>query len=337
MPRIHNRRGLAREGQGARPPRNRILPTTTLASIGRPRGPRNWSRQNDSLVDRGDLTIFVDLDAVHGRRRGAGAGRGRPYPTPAILLAAVVQVVFHEPLRQAEGTTRMLWRLLGLTGRHPDYTTICRRRTTLDLDWGPPPPGGHVLIIDATGIRLDARRGWADDKPGADQRRGRYLKLHLGMDATTGLVLAAVITEADGAGSGDASCGPDLIDAAADWLGVEGWLDGGIGDGAYDAKSCYERIRRRGRGPWLAPPPDNARLGVDPIRDLHVGAQRRLGTKLWKERSGYHTRSLVESWNGAAKATVGLASRAHSFETQAAEVLTQVWVYHAGVVRCPIR
>jgi hypothetical protein len=332
--RIKSSRAVAREGQGSRlSPRQKLPLAPKVAPVAVPRPPRDWAAQDAKLVAAGTLTVFVDMDAVSGRRKGAGAGRGCPYPDTAVQMVVASAVLFKLPLRQAEGFGSMLWGLLGLAGRSPDYTTISRRRRTLELDWPEPSPGGHTLIVDGTGVRLDGGHGWAEDKPGAkkgDRRRRKYLKLHLGIDAATGEMLAAIITESAGTGSGDVSVGPELIDEAAGFLQrcvTPAWLVGGIGDGAYDSVSCYHRMRVKGRGPWVAPPASDAVRGRDPARDRHLAAIARRGLVAWKKEVGYHQRSLVESANHSLKTTVGLASRCRNFESQAAEIATQLWVW----------
>jgi hypothetical protein len=245
-----------------------------------------------------------------------------------IELAVVVSHLYRLPLRQTEGMIRGWFRYSGLDlSLVPDHTTICRRRRNIPPPALPARSGPVVLILDATGCSVRTASGWMFDKPGAsDTRRNRYVKLHAGIDAATGVPVAAVVTGSHGPGSGDASQGPVLIGQAADHLDGTGHLDGGLGDGAYDTRGCYHAMNTKGRGMWLAPPSQRARTGVHPTRDRHIAGIRRHGDS-YLDRSGYHQRSTVEAFFGAVKRTVGLTSRARTFDQQARDIGWQVALY----------
>jgi hypothetical protein len=172
-------------------------------------------------------------------------------------------------------------------GNVPDYTTICRRRGEID-----PPDvasvstgAGVVVIIDSTGARLDSRAGWVDDKPGGDHRRGKYLKVHVGIDADTGVIVSWDITKAFGSRTGDPSVAPALIyQAAMVARTCAAHVDGGLGDGAYDAVGCYQALRRAG-GRWYAPLSACASRGRHPDRDRHIDGVARLG-EVYDDRLG---------------------------------------------------
>jgi hypothetical protein len=312
--------------------------TPPIPKIANPRPDRNWRKQNNSLVDRGNLTILVDPGCLGQRDVGPGAGKGRPYPDAVIIMAVAVASIYHLPLRQTQGFLQMIAQLLGLAGEVPDYSTLCRRRRRLTLPWSKPPTGDRTILIDATGASLTHRHGWGEDKPGktGKRKRGKYVKIHCGIDSQTGQVLALVLTESQGAGSADSVVGPDLVTEASEFLGDEGQLVGGIGDGAYDSRYIYSRMHRQG-GRWLAPLPGRPRSGRHPDRDEYVVYLKRKGLKLFKKHTGYHQRSLVESWNAGAKATVRLSSQAHQFESQSAEILGQIWAYDTMLQAAPIR
>jgi hypothetical protein len=71
------------------------------------------------------------------------------------------------------------------------------------------------------------------------------------------------------------------------------------GDGAYDTKGCHEAITQRG-AQAIIPTRKNAKLWKDQrpgaeARNAIFHATRRLGRRIWKKRTGYHKRSLVET------------------------------------------
>jgi hypothetical protein len=230
-------RGLARDGYVGKPKSKRVVPPP-VKKVAQARVPRDWTAQNRRLVERGDVTIWVDLSDIGARGVGVGAGSGRPYPEVAIRLCVVVMAPYHLPLPslgsgQAEGFTRMLLRGVGASLPTPDYATICRRRR--GLTWEPPElRKGHSIVVDATGITVRSTGAWLRDKH-RNKSKTKFVKLHAAIDCDTGEFLSTWITEADGKGSGDVSVGPRLIREAAQFChGPPGIL----GDRAYDAKSC---------------------------------------------------------------------------------------------------
>ncbi len=120
-------------------------------------------------------------------------------------------------LRQAEGLIGSVVGLLGLAPRVPDHTTSSRRAATPEV---PRPPwsgsgsgadgreagsgsgaGGREAepvhpLVDGTGLRLCGAGEWPLEKHGTRTRRSRR-KLHPGVDADTGRILASALTDRD--------------------------------------------------------------------------------------------------------------------------------------------
>src|ERR1043165_8354892 len=129
--------------------------------------------------------------------------------------------------------------LLGLTLRVPDHTTLSRRAATVD---GPQPRrprpevGGTAellhLLVHSTGLKLCAPGEWLIEKHGTKTRRS-WRKLHLGVDADTGQIVAAALTgpEAD-----DGDQVSPLLDQVA------GPVASVTGDGAYDQEGVYASV-----------------------------------------------------------------------------------------------
>ena len=86
---------------------------------------RNWPQYEAGLKRRGDLTLWPDEAAIAGwqaPRRTTPGGQPR-YSDLAIELVLTLRLVFHLGLRQAEGFTYSVLRLLGLELSVPDHTT----------------------------------------------------------------------------------------------------------------------------------------------------------------------------------------------------------------------
>ena len=71
-----------------------------------------------------------------------------------------------------------------------------------------------------------------------------------------------------------------------------------------------------------------AKKGLNPTRDQYIQECAGKGTKKWKQDSGYHARSLVESDIGALKALTGHTSRARTLEGATAEAFARVVLYN---------
>ena len=90
---------------------------------------RNWREYEAGLTRRGYLTLWLDEAAMagwHAPRRTTPGGQAW-YSDAAVELALTLRLVFHLALRQAEGFTASVLRLLGQELRVPDHTTLSRR------------------------------------------------------------------------------------------------------------------------------------------------------------------------------------------------------------------
>ena len=113
-------------------------------------------------------------------------GGQRRYSDLAIENALTLRLVFHLPLRQAEGFLGALFSVMGVDLSAPDHTTLSRRGQHLDPTLRPVPTGeGLPLIVDSTGLSMGGEGEWAAAKHGAHGKRG-WKKLHLGVDAAGG-------------------------------------------------------------------------------------------------------------------------------------------------------
>ena len=174
-------------------------------------------------------------------------------------------------------------------------------------------PAGGVILIDGTGVQLRFRHEWARVKYNHHGRH-RFVRVTATCDAKTGVWSAAAVTSDRGDGAGEVSQVPALLAAQAQHPDVL------IGDGAYDTKGCYQTAREHDIR-LIVPPHCNAKPGLDPDRDVTLRAVRQLGTKQWKQKTGYHTRSLVESGFGSYKTQLGSVTTARTLPAARADVL----------------
>src|SRR3954470_21329523 len=201
----------------------------------------NWAEYDASLRQRGSLTVWFTEEAVEAWAAEPRTTRGgQPWYSPlAILTALTLRAVFRLAFRQTEGLIGSIIGLLGLTLRVPDHTTLSRRAVTVDV----PPPrrpspeaGGDTapvhLLVDSTGLKLCGPGEWLIEKHGTKTRRS-WRKLHLGVDADTGQIVATALTTHD---VDDGSQAGPLLDQVA------GPGDSFTGEGAYDQDGVYASV-----------------------------------------------------------------------------------------------
>ena len=196
----------------------------------------NWPAYNRALVRRGDVTVWLSSEAIAAWTASRSGRRGgqRRYSDLAIETVMTLRLLYHLPLRQAEGFLQALFGIMRLDLSVPDYTTLCRRSQHLRRCVRPVPPGeGLHLVLDSTGLSIVGAGEWAAAKHGGCGRRG-WRKLHLGVDQS-GVILVHTLTEATG---DDATTALDLLNAS----------DGHVGEAARPAP-LEEGVRVPSSGP----------------------------------------------------------------------------------------
>jgi hypothetical protein len=287
----------------------------------------NWPSYEAGLRRRGDLTVWVDQAALaewQAPRRSTPGGQPR-YSERAIELVLTLRLVFHLALRQAEGFARSVLALLGLALPVPDHTTLSRRGRAFAGRQPRVQPGSSPvhLVLDSTGLELFGQGEWCAAKHG--RLRRRWLKLHLGVDASTGEIAAHVLTD------GDAD---DAVQAPALLRQCDGALASVTADGAYDRDPVYRAAAARqvGSPPEVViPPRADAVLGTaDPDqqtpRDRHVQLMAERGRIGWQRATGYGKRNHVETTMGRYKHLIGPKLRARSRPAQLGEVALAIQV-----------
>jgi len=135
---------------------------------------------------------------------------------------------------------------MGLTISAPDHTTVSRRAVTLPVIQPAQVPSGplHVLI-DSTGLQVYGAGQWLEAKHGAKSRR-TWRKLHLAVDAASGMIVAQTLTDQD---VDDPSQVGSLLDQIDDPIAQV------TADGAYDGAPTYQTIAADGGDIAVVIPP----------------------------------------------------------------------------------
>ena len=232
----------------------------------------NWPAYNQALVRRGDVTVWLSAEAIAAWTASRSGRRGgqRRYSDLVIETALTLRLIYHLPLRWAEGFLHALFWIMRLDLSVPDYTTLSRRSQHLKRRLRLVPSGeGLHLVLDSTGLSIVGAGEWAAAKHGGRGRRG-WRKLHLGVDQS-GVILLHTLTEAT---SDDATTALDLLTA------VEGPLVRVTADAASDTVAVYETATARG-ATVIIPPAKTANIyghgPRSPAResDGHVGEAAR--------------------------------------------------------------
>src|SRR3954465_4904731 len=152
----------------------------------------NWPAYDASLRQRGSLTVWFTAGAIAARGPEPRPPRGgQPwYSELAILTALTLRAVFRLGLRQTEGLIGSLMRLLGLDLPTPDHTTLSRRAETLEVPRPRSGPEPVHLLEDSTGLKLCGAGEWLIEKHGTRRRRS-WRKMHIGVDADRGRIVAS--------------------------------------------------------------------------------------------------------------------------------------------------
>ena len=283
---------------------------------------KNWSSYNDSLKQRGSLSIWFDPEMVWTPLPSGKRGRQQQFSDAAIQACLTLKVLFGLPLRQTTGFVQSLLRLVGLDWAVPDFSTLCRRQRTLNVSLPYRGSRGPLhLLIDSTGIKAEGEGEWNARKHGGPKRRV-WRKIHIGIDEETLEVRAVEVT---GSNIGDAPMLPELLTQ----IPSDQDIGSVTADGAYDTRKCHEAIAARGAYA-LIPPRKNAKPWKPTsdgaiARNDAVNAQRYLGRTLWRRWSGYHRRSRVETKMHCVK-LLGQSLMARDFERQVAEIQIRIAV-----------
>ena len=224
----------------------------------------NWPAYNQGLPRRGDVTVWLTSEAIAAWTpcRSGRRGGQRRYSDLAIETAMTLRLIYHLPLRQAEGFLQALFGMMRLDLSVPDYTTLSRCSQPLRRRLRLVPSGeGIHLVLDSTGLSIVGAGEWAAANHGGCGRRG-WRKLHLGVDQS-GVIRVHTLTEETG---DDATTALDLLTA------VDGPLVRVTADAAYDTVAVYETAGGAGcdgrrptgqDGERLCPRPTVARAGSD--------------------------------------------------------------------------
>ena len=280
----------------------------------------NSAAYDAALRQRGSLTIWFTDEAIAGwRAELRTTPGGQPcFSSVAILTALTLRAVFCLALRQTEDLIGSIIGLLGLALAVPDHSTLSRRAKTLEVSRAQPRRNGEPLhlLVGSTGLRLCGMGEWLLEKHGTKTRRS-WRKLHIGLDAGSGQIVAASLTAKevdDGAEVGS------LLDQ------ITGAVSSFAADGGYDQDRVYADVAERHPEAAVVVPPRAAAVPSDTAktaptqRDRHLQQIAEHGRMAWQKASGYTTRARAEAAIGRFKQVTGDGLRSRTDKRRATKV-----------------
>jgi transposase len=288
---------------------------------------RNWPAYEAGLRRRGSLTLWIEDAALENWQTVGQAGQAR-YSDAAIQTSLMLRAAFKLPLRQTEGLMASVLTLMDLTISAPDHTTVSRRAVTLPVTQGTQVPQGPLhILIDSTGLQVYGAGQWLEAKHGAKSRR-KWRKLHLAVDAASGMIVAQTLTDQD---ADDPSQVEPLLDQ------IDGPVVKVMADGAYDGAPTYRTIAEHGEDiEVVVPPRATAVFSTEPgpptQRDRHLKMITDHGRLAWQVATRYGQRSLVETTMGRYKSLIGPRLHARGFAAQQTEAAIGVEVLNRMLV-----
>lgn len=278
---------------------------------------KNWKDYNQSLINRGNITLWFDESVIkkwYSTSSNGQRGRDYIYADVAIECALSFRSMFGLALRQTQGFLEGLLKLLKLSLEVPNYSTLSRRTTKLEINLAPLPWNEPIhVVIDATGLKVYGEGEWKMRVHGKDKRR-TWRKLHIAINRESHEIVAANLTAAN---VHDSMATTELLSQIDSVASV-------TGDKGYDNRNAYDPIAAK-KARAIIPPRSGAALKTKNIswgdveRNRLIHENHFLGKKLWKTASGYSKRSLVETAIGRFKAIIGPQLRSRNLKNQKTE------------------
>lgn len=291
---------------------------------------RNWPAYNEMLKQRGNIEVWAKVEEIlecwHAEPSGK-RGAQQVYSDFAITFALQLGLVFGQRLRQAEGMTASLFRIMGTVLPVPNYSTLSRRGASVTVSLLKTPKERVVLVIDSTGLKVYGEGEWKVRTHGWSKRRTwRKFQAALTPD---GEFRAVALTENS---VGDSEVVGELLDQEP------AVVDALAGDGIYDTRNVYDLCGERAIADIRIPPQENAKIwnhgnshAPPHPRDENLRQIRKTSRSQWKEAVGYHVRSCAENGFFRFKTIFGDRLNARKLPQQVTEagikasILNRMW------------
>lgn len=281
---------------------------------------RDWSKYNKSLVNRGNIFLWVSpevLTAWRAKKKKHKLGRPFKFSDTAITTAATLRYVFNLSLRACQGFLGALFKMLKIELDIPCYTQICKRMKKIELPrYFLEKKKVEHIVIDCTGLKVFGEGEWKVKKHGASKHR-TWKKLHLAVDEKTQEI---IFVDLSSEYVHDTKFVPEIMEHRKGLKRV-------LMDGIADSGSLYRQAIESGVD-LLTPPQKNARKRKEPwfqtrnkrILEIQGLGGDQLARSIWAKLTGYNRRVTVESAIARWKKLFGPFLKSRTWENQRREV-----------------
>lgn len=293
---------------------------------------RDWREYNEKLVKRGEMYLSLDfLESWARDLNRMNKGKvGAPYQYTQALMTFLgfIHIMLRIDYRGLEGFMRGLAKLVPGV-KVPDYSTICRRVSSLRveiLDTLLGHEGKDVVIsLDASGIKVTNRGEWIREK--WKVRRG-WIKVHIAVDKEKKQCIAIEVTDEN---VGDnKKFGPLVKKAEQNIVAKGGRLKQVNADGIYDTRENFNALDELEVIPTIKIRENASALARGcPLRRKHVLEYKKIGYKAWKDKYEYGYRWRPETNLSAVKRLTGEYVSATKKENIFQEVERKFLFYNA--------
>jgi len=227
--------------------------------------------------------------------------------------------VYRLPLRQTQGFIDSLFKLLDVPLTCPDYTTLSKRLSSLNIEVprysqkSNPDNTVAAIAIDSTGLKRFGRDEWHQEKHKVSAKRS-WRKLHIAVD-NQHIIHACVLTDRF---VSDDSVVPNLLEQ----INIE--VEHVTADGAYDKNPVYDTISDKFKEADIVIPPDSDAVYNNtshPQRNRNLQEIKTFGRMNWQKARDYGRRNYSELCIQRYKQILGNQLHAREFSRQENEAM----------------
>ena len=316
----------------------------------------DWKVYNKQLVERG-RKLAKNLRSLKQRiiefwdeelaimNEGKEGARFR-YPNSQIVFLLILRIALNiNSYRLLQGFAHLFFRMV------PDYSELYRRIKQLDPEiiekinqeiTKAKTEGRSIIIsIDGTGIQINGKYVWTDNKHKNEKMRKRdWKKINIAIDTETRQILAVKLLERNEA-EGSHENTVELIENVLENINDDSCIEKCYGDGGYDNEKNFEMFEYLGIKPVIRIRKPSRRKAEQMSRALKAHKRRRFFQKKrnrealkqcdWEryiEESRYGKRSGVEGVIGSFKRIFGERVFSRTDEMIRKEIMTRVLVWN---------
>ena len=296
---------------------------------------KDWSSYNAGMIDRGHFRKLAKLAvskikkemSSRAWKQHKSVGRPKTYPDALILIIVVFREIFDMTYREAEGFAKDVFEEFAI--KVPDYTTIERRMGKLKIDLHLDKrrlKGDLCIMADSTGYKIFGEGEWKTYKHGRNKKR-IWIKVHYAVDYASQQIVGLTITIHT---RGDNLEAENLLQETKKNLGNKSNnIVAVLGDGAYNTKALKKYVEEECKAKLITPPKIKAKSNGTKFIGADSEANERcneVGRDQWKNETGYHKRSLVETNMFREKSPFGDRLRCRTKENQIAEIAIRAMI-----------